>query len=301
MRPHPPTRACGRVLLTDGRCADENSENITLSNTFSNFHDYEVRWTPDKIQWVVDGKVGRTQDRKDTWNSTAQRWDFPQTPARVQLSLWPGGLASNPKGTVDWAGGLIDWDHPDIKDPGYYYAEIESVSIECYDGKDGLGTNNGKSYIYDDIAGTNDTVVDSDKNTILGSIRATGLDMDKGKKDDKDDKDDDDKDDDKDDDDDDVRTVPGGSTGTVPGSDDDDENGGDSGSGGGGDSSGGGGGGGSPPDNYDPGKFDQGLGSGSDGGSGSGGDGDGGNSGSTTKSSASALAMIIASCALYWL
>lgn len=262
----------------------ENSENITVTDSFKNFHDYELRWTPEKVEWWIDGEKGRTQERKDTWNKTTNRYEFPQTPARVQLSLWPGGLEKNPKGTVDWAGGLIDWEHEDIKKTGFFYVEVESVKVECYDGKDGIGTNSGKSYWYDDIAGTNDTVVDGDRDTKIASLQATGLDKNKGKK--KDDKKD--KDDDKDDDDeeDEVKTVPGGTSGS-PGQDHSNED--EESSGGNGSS-----GGTEPADNYDWRKFDQGVDNKDGGGS-----GDGDNSG--TKSGASALAMIVASCALYWL
>lgn len=264
----------------------ENSENITISDSFRNFHDYEIRWTPDKIEWLIDGKSGRIQERKDTWNSSAQLWEFPQTPARVQLSLWPGGLESNPKGTVDWAGGIIDWDHEDIKNVGYYYVEVESVSIECYAGSDGIGTNSGKSYTYDGILGTNDTVVDGDKDTVIGSLQATGIDPDKGKKDD-----DDEEEDEEDEEKEDTPTVPGGSSGS-PGNDHsgEDEGTGENTSGNGGSDPG-------SPDDYDRSKFDQGLPQNANAEGGEGGDGD--NAG--TKSSASALAMIIAGCALYWL
>lgn len=152
-----------------------------MSNTFFNYHDYEIRWTPDKIEWLIDGQVGRTQQRKDTWNETAQHWAYPQTPARVQLSLWPGGLETNPKGTVDWAGGVIDWESEDIKEVGYYWVTVESVTIECYNGDD-IGSNKGKSYTYSDIRGTNDTVIDGDAKHTIASLQATGLDMEKGKK-----------------------------------------------------------------------------------------------------------------------
>lgn len=271
----------------------ENSENITIDDSFRNFHDYEIRWTPDKIEWLIDGKLGRTQERKDTWNSSAQLWEYPQTPARVQLSLWPGGLESNPKGTVDWAGGIIDWNHEDIKNLGYYYVEVESVSIECYDGKDGLGTNSGKSYYYDDIKGTNDTVVDGDRDTVIGSLQATGLDMDKGKKDDKKDDDKDDDDDDDEDDKDEPKTVPGGTTGS-PGNDHSNDGEESDGSNNSGDQ------GADPTDEYDWRNFDQGMDDEANRGKGGGGDGgDGGNAG--TKEGASALAIIIAGCALYWL
>ncbi|EHA48208.1 hypothetical protein MCOR27_007892 [Pyricularia oryzae] len=160
----------------------DQSGNITgTSNTFENYHEYEINWTPDEITWLVDGKKGRTKKRSETWNATAQQWDFPQTPSRVQFSIWPGGADTNPKGTVDWAGGAINWvDHPDLKDPGYYYAMVSEVEIKCWDGSNGVGTNKGKTYYYNSARGTNDTVVDSDKNGILSSLQATGLDMNKG-------------------------------------------------------------------------------------------------------------------------
>ncbi|KAL5598697.1 hypothetical protein BROUX41_003390 [Berkeleyomyces rouxiae] len=160
-----------------------NGGNISeISNTFDEFHDYEIRWTPDQIDWLVDGRVGRTKKRADTWNATAQQWDFPQTPSRVQLSLWPGGLASNRQGTIDWAGGEIDWDGEDIKQHGYYYAIFSEVTVECYDAPSAPGTNKRTSYHYSDGRATNDTVVDSDDETILASFLATGTNMTAGAK-----------------------------------------------------------------------------------------------------------------------
>jgi len=158
----------------------DNELNITLSDTFQNFHTYEIDWTPDAITWSVDGQVGRTKKRTDTWNATANQWDFPQTPARVQLSLWPAGLASNGQGTVDWAGGLVDWNSPDIKNNGYYYATFESVTVSCYNATSPPGTNTEVSYTYNGYAGTNDTVVDGKNATVLASFLGTGLDMDAG-------------------------------------------------------------------------------------------------------------------------
>ncbi|OTB07915.1 glycoside hydrolase family 16 protein [Hypoxylon sp. CI-4A] len=157
-----------------------HSTNITgVSNTNSEWHTYEIRWTPDKIEWYVDDKLGRTQKKSDTWNATANQWDFPQTPSRVQLSIWPGGSDKNAKGTVDWAGGPIDWNSDDIKNDGYYYASVGEITMECYKTDKDPGTNSGKSYTYKDARGTNDTVIDGDSDTVLKSLLGTGLDMDK--------------------------------------------------------------------------------------------------------------------------
>lgn len=154
-----------------------HSKNISLSDTFNNYHTYEIDWTPDTITWKVDGQVGRTQKRSDTWNATSNQWMYPQTPSRVQLSLWPAGLASNGEGTVDWAGGLVDWNSQDIKNNGYYYATFQSVTISCYNATSAPGTNTGVSYTYNGNTGTNDTVVDGTDKTVLSSFLATGTNM----------------------------------------------------------------------------------------------------------------------------
>jgi len=133
------------------------------------------------ITWSIDGQVGRTKKRSDTWNATSNQWMYPQTPARVQLSLWPAGLSSNGQGTVDWAGGLVDWNSADIKNNGYYYASFESVTMSCYNSTSAPGTNKGTSYYYNGYSGTNDTVVDSSNSTVLASFQGTGLNMKAGK------------------------------------------------------------------------------------------------------------------------
>ncbi|KAI3399468.1 hypothetical protein diail_6730 [Diaporthe ilicicola] len=158
-----------------------NSKNITdLSDTYDNFHDYEIQWSPDQVVWLVDGNVGRTLKKTDTWNATTNQYDFPQTPARVQLSIWPGGNATNSEYTIEWAGGAIDWNSDDIRNYGYDFATVSEVSIECYNATSGPGTNKGKSYYYNNAAGTNNTVVDSDKPTVLASLMGTGTDMEAG-------------------------------------------------------------------------------------------------------------------------
>jgi hypothetical protein len=122
----------------------------------------------------VDGTVLRTLNRADTWNATGNRWDYPQTPARVQLSLWPAGLPSNAPGTVEWAGGVISWNSPFMSN-GYYYALFTDVSVECYDPPPGAQAASGsKSYTYTDRLATNQSIKLTDNVVILGSLLATG-------------------------------------------------------------------------------------------------------------------------------
>lgn len=142
-------------------------------NTVKNTHEYCIDWKEDSLAWSIDGKEMRTLDRKDTWNATSGRFDYPQTPARIMLSLWPAGLPSNEKGTVEWAGGEIDWNSPYMQN-GYYFARFEEVSVKCYDPPSGIKSSGSKSYKYTDAAGTNNTVEITNDQVILGSLMGTG-------------------------------------------------------------------------------------------------------------------------------
>jgi len=155
----------------------ENELNASVSDTFENEHTYEIDWNPDTTTWSIDGKSVRVLKRSDTWNATANRYDYPQTPSRLQLSLWPAGLPSNGEGTITWAGGLVDWNSQDIQQHGYYYATFGEVDIQCYDPPSGANTQGNTSYIYTDVAATNNTVEITGNSTILSSFDATGTNM----------------------------------------------------------------------------------------------------------------------------
>ncbi|PYI02496.1 concanavalin A-like lectin/glucanase [Aspergillus sclerotiicarbonarius CBS 121057] len=64
-----------------------------------------------------------------TWNATSNRYQYPQTPSRMQLSLWPAGRAGSAQGTIDWAGGDIDWNSAGIQDQGYYSASFANITV----------------------------------------------------------------------------------------------------------------------------------------------------------------------------
>lgn len=155
----------------------QNGANISLSDTFNNYHTYTIEWTPEQITWSIDGQVGRTKKRSDTYNKTTNRYEYPQTPSRVQLSLWPGGLPTNAEGTIKWAGGLVDWNSQDIKTNGYYYAAVKDVSIQCYDPPSNAKRSGSKAFVYTNIAGTEDTIEITDKPTVLKSFLGSGTNM----------------------------------------------------------------------------------------------------------------------------
>ena len=164
-----------RTALTD-----TNSGNISVTDTYENFHEYEIQWTPDSITWLIDGQKGRVKQRSETWNASANQWNYPQTPARLQISIWPGGAASNAQGTIDWAGGPINWNSTDIQSYGYDFATFGQIEVECYNATSPPGTSSGVSYTFNSWLATNDTVIDGDKPTVLKSFLGSGLDMNAG-------------------------------------------------------------------------------------------------------------------------
>ncbi|KAF9269699.1 glycoside hydrolase family 16 protein [Marasmius fiardii PR-910] len=103
-----------------------------LSDTFSNYHDYSIDWQPEELNFLIDGKVVRTVKKSDTVDSRGVS-TYPSSPSRVQLSIWPAGIPSMPQGTREWAGGDINWNDPDYKAAGQFYALVKSVTVECGD------------------------------------------------------------------------------------------------------------------------------------------------------------------------
>lgn len=119
----------------------------------------------------------RTLKRSDTWNTTTNQYHYPQTPARVELSLWPAGSPKNGQGTIAWAGGLVNWNAQDPATVGYYYSMIKDVNVDCYDAPAGVNKTGSKSYIYTSNTGTNESVAITDEDTVLKSLLGTGTDM----------------------------------------------------------------------------------------------------------------------------
>lgn len=123
-----------------------------INSTFDSYHDYTIDWKPDTLTWSIDGQVVRTLNKKDTMDGQGVA-HFPSTPSLVELSIWPAGIASEPQGTVEWAGGMINWDDADYQAAGHFYALIKSVSIQCADPE--APSSNDTSYAYTSNTTTN--------------------------------------------------------------------------------------------------------------------------------------------------
>ncbi|BEI83795.1 hypothetical protein CcaverHIS002_0403990 [Cutaneotrichosporon cavernicola] len=114
--------------------SDSNGGYHNLSgNTATSFHKYTINWQPDILEWWIDDKIVRSVKKADTWKESTQQYYFPTTPSRVQLSVWPAGIEGAAKGTVEWAGGMIDWTESDYINNGYFWNTIKQVSISCTD------------------------------------------------------------------------------------------------------------------------------------------------------------------------
>jgi beta-glucanase (GH16 family) len=153
-----------------------NMIEIDASDTFENYHTYGVDWQEDQLDWLLDGEVVRTLKKADTWNETLQEYKYPQTPSRVQFSLWPAG-DSSASGTSEWAGGAVDWNSEDMVDPGYYYVTLKNASIECYDPPAGTLQTGSNAYVFNNTEDFNQGyVMITDNSTVLCDQDSSGLD-----------------------------------------------------------------------------------------------------------------------------
>lgn len=76
-----------------------------VSAPAAEWHNYALDWTPERINWEIDGKVVRTLNYKDAQGGSR----FPQTPMQVKLGSWIAGGKNSPEGTREWAGGFTDF------------------------------------------------------------------------------------------------------------------------------------------------------------------------------------------------
>lgn len=110
-----------------------------VANSFD-FHTYTIDWTKESLTWSVDGNPVRVLTYEDAKGGQ----EYPQTPMQVKLGSWVAGRSDAPQGTVDWAGGMANFDN------GPTHAYYRRVSVTDYAG----GETGAKQYIYSDKTGT---------------------------------------------------------------------------------------------------------------------------------------------------
>lgn len=99
------------------------------------FHDYGIEWTPQSIQWSIDGSVVRTLTPDQV------KGDFyPQTPMQIKIGSWSGGDPQNEPGVIKWANGPTDYSN------GPFDMIVESIKVQDY--------STGTYYYYSDHSGS---------------------------------------------------------------------------------------------------------------------------------------------------
>ncbi|KAF2170512.1 glycoside hydrolase family 16 protein [Zasmidium cellare ATCC 36951] len=120
-----------------GNTSQFNSEYPALDGAQSDYHNYTINWTKDKIQWILNNNTVREASYDSPGN-------YPQTPARVQFGVWCGGCSES-EGTRQWAGGDTNFDQA----PFTMY--VKSIRITD-------GTTNSSSYSYGDNTGSYESI-----------------------------------------------------------------------------------------------------------------------------------------------
>ncbi|RMD43899.1 hypothetical protein DV735_g1246, partial [Chaetothyriales sp. CBS 134920] len=106
-----------------------------VEDAAENFHNYTVNWTSEKLEWYLDSKLLRTLEYADANNGH----NFPQTPCNVRLGIWAGGDPKNPNGTIEWSGGVVDYDEAP------FTMVVSKVRV--------TDANSGTTYTYGDHTG----------------------------------------------------------------------------------------------------------------------------------------------------
>ena len=110
----------------------------TVENADTEFHNYTTYWDQDKLEWYIDGNLIRTLNYKDSLALNGQ--NYPQTPCQVKVSLWPAGEKSARVGTVQWAGGLVDYSK------GPFTMTVQQIRVQDF--------HTGSEYTYGDHTGS---------------------------------------------------------------------------------------------------------------------------------------------------
>lgn len=109
-----------------------------VANADTEFHNYTTYWDSDKLEWWIDGDLVRTVPYST--GSTLQGKNYPQTPCQIKISNWPAGTKSAAPGTVEWAGGLVDYSE------GPFTMTVQKIRVQDF--------HSGKEYSYGDHSGS---------------------------------------------------------------------------------------------------------------------------------------------------
>ncbi len=113
-----------------------------VDNPLGAIHKYSFEWTPEKIDWIINGAVVRTLTRAAVGDA------FPQSPMQVKLGAWVAGYEGNRPGTLEWVGGVADFSN------GPSTAIYKSIKVVDYAGGSSATSKDVKEYVYGDKTGS---------------------------------------------------------------------------------------------------------------------------------------------------
>ncbi|PYI34957.1 concanavalin A-like lectin/glucanase [Aspergillus indologenus CBS 114.80] len=129
-----------------------------VADADTRFHNYTSYWDRDRLEWWIDGRLVRTVNYSEPL--TVYGRNYPQTPCRVKVSVWPAGIASESIGNIEWAGGLVDWD--DLP----FTMAVQRIRVQDF--------HTGKEYEYTDRSGSYESIkVVSGNSTAKAEINKT--------------------------------------------------------------------------------------------------------------------------------
>ncbi|KAF7137029.1 hypothetical protein CNMCM5793_006833 [Aspergillus hiratsukae] len=124
-----------------------------VPNADTEFHNYTTYWTQEKLEWWIDGNLVRTLNYEDAVDGK----NFPQTPCNLRYGIWPAGIKSNPQGTIEWAGGLVDYSNAP------FTMVLQYVRVHDF--------HTGKEYSYSDHSGSWESIkVITGNSTVANAI-----------------------------------------------------------------------------------------------------------------------------------
>lgn len=130
----------------------------------SNFYTYKIVWTQESLTWMINGEVIRTLGYAEANGGL----EYPQTPMQVKLGTWVAGREGAPEGTIQWAGGVANFE--DGPSEAYY----KRVSITDYAG----GVEGAQSYVYTSETGTWESILVDTEGGSLSAQQETSDDED---------------------------------------------------------------------------------------------------------------------------
>ncbi|KAK4111282.1 glycoside hydrolase family 16 protein, partial [Canariomyces notabilis] len=133
-----------------------------VADPINTFHTYTIKWTPEQLDWIIDGTVVRSLKNSGLSGCAG----YPQSPMMIKLGTWVAGRKDAPQGTIEWAGGVTDFSQGPYE--GYY----QSVRIQDFMG--GQGATEATEYRYTDRSGSWQSIeVVNDGESVKPSSSAT--------------------------------------------------------------------------------------------------------------------------------